>query len=176
MSEPEQKQSEQEAHGMSAAKRTALLRYMAILFAVAFLLVLLSYFIQVRNARSTISELNQTSASALQNAEKLQQTNRELTDENYDLKNQLDDLQEQLTAAQDALKTQEESLGDEAREQVQQAYDLLRSAEVAAEKGDEAALQQALTELKPLEPMLSETAQKQLTELKATDFSESENN
>ena len=70
---------------MSEQKRTALLRYMTILFAVAFLLVLLSYLIQVFNSQSTITQLNATSASALQNAERLQDTNRELTEENQRL-------------------------------------------------------------------------------------------
>ena len=79
-------------------KRTALLRYMTVLFAVAFALVLLSYLIQVFNSQSTISQLNATSASALQNAERLQDTNRELTEENKRLNDELDDAMEAAAA------------------------------------------------------------------------------
>ena len=57
---------------ISDEKRTALLRYMAILFGVAFLLVLLTFLIQLRDSKQTISELNKSNASALQNAGKLQ--------------------------------------------------------------------------------------------------------
>lgn len=62
-------------------KKNALMRYIFILFAVAFLLILLSFFMQLRDTNQTISELVQSNASALQNAEKLQEDNRKLVDE-----------------------------------------------------------------------------------------------
>lgn len=62
-------------------KRTALLRYMAVLFAAAFVLVLLSMLVQMNNSNSTISQLSQSSASALAKAEQLQEDNRALEKE-----------------------------------------------------------------------------------------------
>ena len=44
--------------GLPDQKKNALLRYMAILFGVAFLLVLLSFLIQMRDSRETISDLS----------------------------------------------------------------------------------------------------------------------
>ena len=61
---------------LSDARKAALLRYMAILFAVAFLLVLLSLILQTHSSKSTISELSAASTSALDNAVKLQEQNR----------------------------------------------------------------------------------------------------
>ena len=71
---------------MEEGRKNALLRYIAVLFAVAFLFVLLSLMMQMRDSRATISELNAASASALKNAEKLQTDNEELRTENADLK------------------------------------------------------------------------------------------
>lgn len=56
------------AKGITPKKKQALLTYMTILFVVAFLLVLLSFFIQLRDSRATISELNESSMNALKNA------------------------------------------------------------------------------------------------------------
>ena len=66
---------------LSDARKAALLRYMAILFAVAFLLVLLSLILQTHSSKSTISELRAASTSALDNAVKLQEENRALQEE-----------------------------------------------------------------------------------------------
>ena len=70
---------------LSEARKTALLRYMAVLFAVAFLLVLLSLILQAHSSKATISELTQTSSSALSNVEQLQAQNRDLQDEKQTL-------------------------------------------------------------------------------------------
>ncbi len=160
---------------MSNQKRTALLRYMMILFAVAFLLVLLSYLIQVFNSQNTISQLNATSASALQNAERLQDTNRELTDENERLKSELDEALEQNQAIQrdaetsrTAAEAQGRAEGEEAGRQAgigeaQKAYDLLLKAATSA---DEAERTKAIHALNGMEDILSESAKKQLELLK----------
>lgn len=61
------------------AKRTALVRYLAILFVFAFLIVLLSLFLQYRSSASKqISDLTSASNSAIAKAEQLQEENREL--------------------------------------------------------------------------------------------------
>ncbi len=147
---------------VSHQKRTALLRYMAVLFAVAFALVLLSYLIQVRNSQTTITQLNATSASALQNAERLQDTNRELTEENKRLNQELDnalmaslEYQEGAEANEKAAWTEGQSDG---AAKAQKAYDLLLQAMEAGR--DQEALGKALTELEPLKDKLSPEALK----------------
>ena len=79
---------------MPDSKRTALLRYMIIMFAVAFVLVLMSMVLQTKSSNSTISELHQSSTSALTKAKQLQDTNRDLQDH-------IKELNEQLAAAND---------------------------------------------------------------------------
>ena len=97
-------QPEKQAAPLSEARKTALLRYMAVLFAVAFLLVLLSLILQAHSSKATISELTQTSSSALSNVEQLQAQNRDLQDEkqtltkeNTALQTQIEELQEELS-------------------------------------------------------------------------------
>ena len=68
--------NENEKPALDERKKSALLRYVAIMFAVAFVLVLFSLLGQMRNSMSTISELNQSSSSALQKAEQLQERAR----------------------------------------------------------------------------------------------------
>jgi len=90
---------EPERSPISEKKKNALLRYMAILFGVAFLLVLLSFLIQMRDSRQQISVLNQSNASALQNAGKLQSENEALTEQNAQLQSQIDSLTERVKTA-----------------------------------------------------------------------------
>ena len=161
---------------MSEQKRTALLRYMTILFAVAFLLVLLSYLIQVFNSRTTISQLNATSASALQNAERLQTTNRELTEETQRLQDEITALNEEKQAQEKAAEADREKALEEGRAageetgrasalaEAQKAYDLLLK---AATTGDEAERAKAIAALEEMRGILSEAAQKQLDALAA---------
>ena len=163
---------------MSEQKRTALLRYMTILFAVAFLLVLLSYLIQVFNSQSTITQLNATSASALQNAERLQDTNRELTEENQRLQDEIDALNEEKQAQQKSAEVDREKAREEGRAEgeesgrsagladAQKAYDLLLK---AASTEDEAERAKAIEALEGMRGSLSEAAQKQLDALTSPD-------
>ena len=76
------------------------------LFAVAFLLVLLSLILQTHSSKSTISELSAASTSALDNAVKLQEQNRALQEEKQQLEDELDAVQKKLdeeTALNDQL-------------------------------------------------------------------------
>ena len=66
----------------SPNRNRALMTYIAFLFGVAFVLVLLSFLIQQKDSRQTISELNQNANSALSRAEQLQDNNRELLEAN----------------------------------------------------------------------------------------------
>ena len=86
-------QQEKQSAPLSEARKTALLRYMAVLFAVAFLLVLLSLILQAHSSKATISELTQTSSSALSNVEQLQA--------------QVEDLQKQLDETKQADEKEE---------------------------------------------------------------------
>lgn len=168
-------EEKEQRSAMSDQKRTALLRYMMILFAVAFLLVLLSYLIQVFNSQSTITQLNATSASALQNAERLQDTNRELTEENQRLQDEIDALNEENQKQKETAEAEQEkarkegmSAGEEAGREAglndaQKAYDLLLKAVVSEDETDRA---KALEALEAVRDTLSESAQKQLDALK----------
>ena len=74
-------QTEQEL----AKKRNAFLRYMTIVFAVAFLLVLVSLVLQMHTAKAAMSDLKESNSSALTNAaanaELLQDDNRKLQEQ-----------------------------------------------------------------------------------------------
>jgi uroporphyrin-3 C-methyltransferase len=84
----------------TAKHRNALLVYVSVLFGVAFLLILLSFFIQLRNSNETISQLSQSSATAMTSVENLQNTNQALQNEKKELEAQLEDLEAQLEQAQ----------------------------------------------------------------------------
>ena len=66
---------------LSEKRKSALLRYMAVLFCAAFILVLVSLILQMHSSEAKISELNAASTSALSNAEALQNENRALQDD-----------------------------------------------------------------------------------------------
>ena len=91
-------QQDKQPAPLSEARKTALLRYMAVLFAVAFLLVLLSLILQAHSSKATISELTQTSSSALSNVEQLQAQNRDLQDEKQTLTQEKSELEARLPA------------------------------------------------------------------------------
>lgn len=126
---------------LSDARKAALLRYMAILFAVAFLLVLLSLILQTHSSKSTISELSAASTSALDNAVKLQEQNRTLQEEKQQLEDQIEALQKQLDdqtalneqlqqAAQDEEKDEQSELRlkEQELEHTRLAYEALLTA------------------------------------------------
>ena len=136
---------------ISEKKRTALLRYMAVLFGVAFLLVLLSFFIQIRDSRETISDMNQSNASALQNAVKLQEANQTLTADKEELELQLSETEQELENARqetEDLKTQQEeteaAFAEE--ESLRESYELLFTAARHYESGAYADCMNVLTE------------------------------
>lgn len=112
--EPQNAPQDKQPAPLSEARKTALLRYMAVLFAVAFLLVLLSLILQAHSSKATISELTQTSSSALSNVEQLQAQNRDLQDEKQtltqeksELEAQVEDLQKQLDETKQADEKEE---------------------------------------------------------------------
>ncbi|MBQ7523175.1 MAG: hypothetical protein IJT07_01465 [Oscillospiraceae bacterium] len=80
---------EEKTEGVSTEKRLALLRYLEILFLVAFALVVISLILQMHSTNSTISNLTEASESMLSRAETLQKENRELQDKVATLKQEL---------------------------------------------------------------------------------------
>lgn len=93
-----------------ARKANSVLPYLAILVAVAFLLLIMAYFMQQRTAES-VEGLNQ-SVNAIQSLD-------QLVEENHDLRTQLDQVKAQLSDAQDQQLQLEEQLRD-ARSQLAQ--------------------------------------------------------
>ena len=105
----EMKNNQPEKTGLDETRKSALMRYIAILFAVAFVLVLLSLLGQMRDSKSAISELSQSSSSAIARAEQLQEENLELTEENGELAQDKKFLQQQVEQlTEDAAAVQEE--------------------------------------------------------------------
>ena len=109
-------------------RNMALLRYLTLMFVVAFVLVLIS-FLQQRDSRQTISELNQNASSALIRAEQLQEDNRglsqqnmELSQHNVELTGQLSNLENQLEQALAELEVAKADL-----EQTNESYKALQT-------------------------------------------------
>lgn len=89
--------------GLSETRKRALISYMAILFAVAFLLVAFSLILQHKDSQNTISQLDASADSAIAKANQLQEENRLLQQDLADANDQLETAQADLDAAQEAL-------------------------------------------------------------------------
>lgn len=96
-SDPTSKSGETEKNSQKK-QRNGLFLYVSILFAVAFLLVVMSYFIEVRNNSETISQLNETSMGALDKISLLQEENQRLLALNDELTAKADELSDTLDA------------------------------------------------------------------------------
>ena len=94
--QPEDSGAQKTAKPLSEKRKAALLRYMAVLFCAAFILVLISLILQRHSSEAKISELNAASTSALSNAEALQTENRTLQDEKIALEKKNEELQEKI--------------------------------------------------------------------------------
>ena len=145
--------------GLSEARKRALINYMAILFAVAFLLVALSLGIQYRDSQNTISQLGANASNAMEKADKLQEENRQLQNQIQELQGQVDLLTEQLNDTKTAL-TESETEGDLldganqelfqeklAAEERVEAYQLLARAGNAYSMGDLETFHQTMDQL-----------------------------
>lgn len=115
---------------LSDAKKNALLRYMTVLFAMAFLLVLVSLIMQKNSSQEQIGALNESNASALTRAEQLQTQNRDLQDAVTQLQQELEDAKTQLdeqSKTLDAMRDEYDALEREA-DTVESAYSALITA------------------------------------------------
>lgn len=90
-------------------KRTALLRYIEVLFVAAFLLVILSLLFQLRDSNLTISQVAQSSATTLAKADSLQATNRELREQLAEAQAAAAELQERRLALEEENRTLREA-------------------------------------------------------------------
>ena len=95
---------------LDETRKAALLRYLGIMFVVAFVFVLISMFAELRTNEATILELNQSSTSALNRVEQLQENNRQLETDNAYLEGRIEELEKQLTEAEDALAEAQTSM------------------------------------------------------------------
>lgn len=170
-----EKAPEEKAAPLSEKQKTALLRYLAILFALAFLFVLLSMLIQSHNSRTALSELSNTSSAALSNAmanaEALQEQNRELQDETAALRGQLEQIEklmderdDQIAQLQQELEDQEDAATDADRDAAQQeqqlreAYDALITALTCTTREGNVTFSKAMDTVEEHYDLLSTTA------------------
>ncbi|MFR8334158.1 MAG: hypothetical protein ACLU9S_18800 [Oscillospiraceae bacterium] len=147
---------------MPPNRNRALMTYIAFLFGVAFILVLLSFLIQQKDSQQTISELNQNANSALSRAEQLQDNNRQLLEANQALQTQVEQLQadqnetkrlyQELEETYASLQEDHQALLEQSAEHAQQvkAYELLLTAERALDEENTEAFLSAMKSLKPL--------------------------
>ena len=97
-------------------RRGSVLIYLVILFAAAFVLLLMSFLMQQRANREAMDNLQQTSDSTVQSLENLLEENQTLKEENTALKAQAEALEEELDEARnggslaDSLRLQLEAL------------------------------------------------------------------
>ena len=113
-----------------ARKRNPVLLYLVILFAVAFLLLLFSFFCQQRSNREALNNLEQTSSSAAQSLENLIRERDELKEENAALTEETDNLRAQL-----AEETNRAEQAQAALEQSVRAMDLFWQIDEAYAQG-----------------------------------------
>lgn len=178
---------------LSPRRRSALVTYLAILFAVAFLFVALMMVMEAKRLKTMNQELQdssqKTSASLTNNINALQaenqqlsQTNEELTDrireleaaaaenetQRTELQAQIDSLTEDrrvLNELRLELEEQLETLTQKAEDAVQ-VSELLHKALAADEAGDMDGLWEILDQIEPLKELLSPTEQEIYEELK----------
>lgn len=160
----------------------ALIRYVAILFAVAFLLVLFSFIVSMRDSKQTISELNKDANSSLARAEQLQDENRQLQEEKAELEDKIQELEdvqkteksktEQLKKElEDVIKTRDElkeenTILSQKLESTAEAYELLLKAETALKENNDEDFKAIMEELSSKEAELGEVGKTALKYLK----------
>ena len=125
-------------------RKNALFRYIGIMFIVAFLFVLISMLGELRSSEATISQLNQSSTSAIQKAEQLQDNNRRLETDNAYLTGRIEELEKQLADLETELEQQQT---DAEALQSQQADEISDLTQQLQEAQEEAAATQSAYEL-----------------------------
>ena len=159
---------------LSEKRKSALLRYMAVLFCAAFILVLISLILQTHSSEAKISELNAASTSALSNAEALQNENRALQDdkialekENQELQELQDKLDELTEKLDEAAQAEEDSQAAENEmikslrtelDRTKEAYEALLEAKSCETREGNVTFSRAMQTLERLKDYLGQTA------------------
>lgn len=186
--QPEQKPAAEPQ--LSPRRRTALVTYLAILFAVAFLFVAIMMVAETKRLKTMNQELQHDSqknaASLTSNINALQEENQKLSEENGKLSARITELEDAARQAAQTAETEkaelqarlESAAAEQARLQQeleaasQKALDavevseLLHQALAADEAGELEELQSLLSQIEPLKELLSETEQELFEELK----------
>ena len=149
---------------LSEKRKSALLRYMAVLFCAAFILVLISLILQTHSSKAKISELNAASTSALSNAEALQNENRALQDDKIALEKENEELQAKID---EAAQSEEESQAAENEmikslrtelDRTKEAYEALLEAKACETREGNVTFSRAMQTLERLKDYLGQTA------------------
>lgn len=156
---------------LSEKRKSALLRYMAVLFCAAFILVLISLILQTHSSKAKISELNAASTSALSNAEALQNENRALQDEkialekeNEELQAKLDELTQKLDEASQAEENTQAAENEMIKslrtelDRTKEAYEALLEAKACETREGNVTFSRAMQTLERLKDYLGQTA------------------
>ena len=166
----EKQTQNQPEKGLDDKRKNAMLRYIGIMFVVAFVFVLVSMLGELRSSEATITQLNQSSTSAVQKAEQLQDNNRQLEKDNAyltgrieELEKQLDDLELELAVSQEKVQNQKNELSAVKKQAAEnenrlelQAY----AGELLARAANEEDPSAVLAELEAYKPYLGENALK----------------
>ncbi len=123
-------------------RRAPVFLYMSILFAAAFLLLLLSYFMEARSNQAHVETLTDSSTTAIQSVENLMGRQEALQEEVFTLTDQLEDLEIAYEREIEALESQLEALEAQLTESEQalEALDWLSQMETLYAQGEEEAL------------------------------------
>ena len=177
-------QSEDPSQVISPKRRVALVSYLAILFAVAFLLVAIVMVLETKRLKTMNQELKdssqRTSASLTNNINALQAENQVLSETNKTQEKELDQLRAQLAESQreaaekdaqiqgleldkESLEQEKAELETQAETLTQQVQDAIRVSELiyqaveADDHGRMTELKELLEQIEPLKELLSET-------------------
>ena len=149
---------------LSEKRKSALLRYMAVLFCAAFILVLISLILQTHSSKAKISELNAASTSALSNAEALQNEKIALEKENEELQAKLDELTQKLDEASQAEENTQAAENEMIKslrtelDRTKEAYEALLEAKACETREGNVTFSRAMQTLERLKDYLGQTA------------------
>lgn len=142
MSKHPKRSLQHDAEHETPNRRTPVFLYMTILFAAAFLLLLLSYFMEARSNQAHVETLTDSSTTAIRSLENILEQQDALQEEVFTLTDQLEDLEKEL---QDQISDLENTLADQEvllteKEQNLEALDWLAQMELLLAQGEEEAL------------------------------------
>ena len=102
--------------GLDDKRKNAMLRYIGIMFIVAFVFVLVSMLGELRSSEATISALNQSSTSAITKAEQLQDHNRQLETDNAYLEGRIEEMKKSLEQTEAELREARNELSEQTKD------------------------------------------------------------